>query len=259
MARRRFSKPPTLGSKSRAPNKAVAGQLSSKLQEFKDTYIFERRMLERFRNGDSPLYTPSPSLDGKSIWDTPEEKKNATSVWGSTYNKVKELKGNIDPCHYLRILFHILRGSTISIPTVAQVASPKMLELIDDFMKSRKLELRQQFVAQNQRAQSAIRINQKGAGYPLSLSVYYAIVDNRLGLSPLFQYCLATETVKQIKASGTDGDDCDKLERLAKKFEMFAVMDYTLFPDEYDEVWGTVIPVGFRANACNLIKAAIGQ
>jgi len=59
--------------------------------------------------------------------------------------------------------------------------------------------------------------------------------------------------------SGFEGEDCNRLERLAKQFELLAAMDYTLFPDDYDSVWGSVIPSNFRVVACSLLDNAIEQ
>ena len=258
MTKRRFSKPPTIGTGSRASARTARGELPHDVQKFKNTYVFERSMLQRFREGaDTSDYKPSPSLDGKSRWSTAEEKASTVSAWEKAYTKLKRAQSFTDPCKFVRILFHILRGSSIPVPTIAQVSTPNMLELIAEFLQDKGLGLREQFVMESQRAESSIRINQKGAGHPLSLAVYYAIIDTRLGLSPLFRYCLATETAKKLKVSGDESENCKRLERLAKQFELLAAMDYTLFPDDYDAVWGSAIPSDFRVVACRLLDVAI--
>ena len=179
MARRRFSKAPTIGTGSRASNKAVRGELPHDVQRFKNTYVFERSVLQRFREGaDTSSYKPSPSLDGKSRWDTAEERTSIVSAWESAHAKLRRAQDFTDPCKFVRILFYILRGSSIAIPTVAQVAAPHMLELIGEFLQDKGLSIREQFVSESQRAEASIRISQRGAGHPLSLSVYYALVDN---------------------------------------------------------------------------------
>jgi hypothetical protein len=259
MPRRRFSRPPTVGAGSRASTKPVRGQLPPLVQKFKATYVFERCMLERFRGDKDGPYRPAPSLDGKSRWDTPEEKTSIVSVWETSYRKLERAQDFVDPTKYVRILFYMLRGSAVATPTVAQVATPKILEMVGELLQDRRLDIRQQFVSESQRAQSSICINQKGAGYPLGLSVYYAIVDTRLGLSPLFSYCLAVETATRLRVSGVESENCEKLDRLAKQFELYAAMDYTLFPEDYNEVWGSVIPSNFRVAACTLLEAAVGQ
>jgi len=259
MARRRFSRPPTIGKGSRAPNRVVQGELPQEIRKFKDTYVFERQVLEQFRGVVKIKYKPSITLDGKSRWDTPEERRKPVNVWNAVYRKLERTQNFADPCRYVRIIFYILRGSAVAVPTVHQLGSPKVMEMIAEFMVKRREEIRQQFVADSQRAKSSITINQKGAGYPLGLSVYYAITDSRLGLSPLFRYCIASETIRQLEEGGSESENCERLKSLAKQFELYAAMDYTLFPDDYDQVWGSVIPSDFRVVACNLLEAVMRQ
>lgn len=258
MARRRFSRAPTVGTGSRASDRNVRGELPVEVQRFKATYVLERRVLQRFREGaDAPPYTPSPTLNGRSRWDTAEERTSSVSAWEKAYRKLERSPYPVDPCRAVRILFYILRGSSIAIPTVAQLATPNMLELVREYIQDKGWSIREQFVLESKRAESAIRINQRGAGHALGLSVYYALVDSRLGLSPLFRYCLAMETAKKLKLSGYDGEDCNRLEKVAKQSELLAAMDYTLFPDDYDVVWGSVIPSNFRVVACSLLDEAL--
>lgn len=255
MRRRRFSRPPKVGSSARAPTKAPQGELCPAELQFKQTYVFERSFLEQFRGGKK--YRPSPSYDGKSKWDTPEEKP-LQNAWAATWDKVRKKSGR-DPVAYVRILFKILRGSSIAIPTLTQLAAPKMLLLVEEYLQDRVRDVREQFVAEGQRAKIAITIGQRGAGYPMALAVYYAITDERNGLSPLFKYCLAVGTAKTCWSTDQDDPHCAKLDRLAGEWEFYAAMDYSLFPDDYDEVWGSTIPASFRVAAENLINAAVTQ
>ena len=250
---RRFSKQPA----PKASAKPVAAGfysstgMPSNVSKFKSTYVFERRMLEKFRSGKEAEYNPSPSLDGVSRWDTPEEKQKE-NAWIKEFKRL-EGKINMEPSTYVRMLFKVLRGSSIAIPTVGQLASSNMRELVASFIQDCMLELRQQFVAESQRAEASIRTYNKGAGYPVSLSVYYAILDSKTGLSPLYKYCLAKETARTY-----EGDKhAEKLLKLAKEYELLAAMDYMLYPDKYDEVWGSVIPSNFRVAACKLLDSAM--
>lgn len=255
MARRRFRRPPTVGSSARAPIKAPQGDLTADELRFKQTYVFERSFLEQFNGGKE--YRPSPSYDGKSKWDTPEEKP-MQNAWAAMYAKVLSETGK-DPSTYVRILFRVLRGSAIAIPTLKQLTSPKMLLLVEEYLQERVRDMREQFVAEGQRAKTAITIGQRGTGYPLSLAVYYAIVDDRNGLSSLFKYCLAVETAEACRKRDPDDPHCEKLDRLAARWEFYAAMDYTLFPEDYDEVWGSTIPSSFRVAAEDLIRRAVRQ
>jgi hypothetical protein len=140
MARRRFSVAPKIGTGSRASKRTIRGELPADVQKFKNTYVFERGVLQRFREGvDASGYSPSPSLDGKSRWNTAEEKTNIVSAWESAYAKLNKAQKFTDPCKFVRILFHILRGSSVSIPTVSQLSTPNMLELVGEFLQDKGL------------------------------------------------------------------------------------------------------------------------
>jgi hypothetical protein len=226
------------------------------VQVFKNTYVQERRVLERFRNGPTTTpYTPAASLDGGTSTDSPEEKprKNA---WVEAYNKIKNNQNFTDPVHYVRILFRILRGSSLAIPFVNQLATPVLLEMVNNHFVFRHRELRSEFLSESQRARTAVLLNQKGSGHPLPVAVYCAIVDPRLELSPLFKYCLAVSTSEYCKKNGINDSNCKRLEQLAKQFEFLAALDYVTFADLYDKVWGASIPESFRVAAKSLLDQA---
>jgi len=256
--RRKFGQQMRIGANARPANRKRVGELSAEVQTFKNTYVQERRLLERFRTGPTTQpYRPASSLDGKSRFNTPEE-KDGENQWEVTYDKLVKAQDNT-PTQFVRILFKVLRGSALAVPTLLQLASPSMLELVANYTTKLKYSLREEFVAESQRAKSSITISQKGVGHPLSLAVYYAIVDSRLELSALFKYCLATMTSRQIRQLGEKDSHCEKLEVLAKQFEFMAAMDYTLFPDLYDSIWGAMIPSGFRVAASSLLETANEQ
>lgn len=258
MAKRRFSRPPQVGSQSRPSKRVDPDLLSPEIQEFKNTYILERRVLERFRSGDVTPYQPAPSLDGKSKFDSPEE-RTGQNQWVLAYRKLSQVQKDVSPTRFVRLLFKILRGSSLAIPTIKQLATPGTLELVADCLRGVQIEVRAQLVSEAQRAKSAITLHQKAGSSPLALAVYYAVVDSRLELSPLFKYCLAVTTVEQIRKHNDDNSHCDKLENLAKQYEFMAVMDYTLFADLYDEVWRDAIPDGLRVAAKSFMAAAVEQ
>lgn len=72
----KFSRSPTPGLNSRASSENEATGLTTEVQLFKDTYIQERRVLDRFRKGEFAVaYQPASSLDGESKFNTLEERK----------------------------------------------------------------------------------------------------------------------------------------------------------------------------------------
>ena len=252
MSERKFSRSPLPGPTAR-PTLRRQPQM---VQVFKNTYVQERRVLERFRVGPTATpYKPSASLDGGTSIDSPEEKprKNA---WVEAYNKIKTSQNFTDPVHYVRILFRVLRGSAMSIPFVNQLATPVLLELVNKHFVSRNREIRAEFLSESQRARTAILINQKGSGHALPLAVYCAIVDPRLELSSLFKFCLAASTSEYCKKTGFNDSDCKRLDQLAKQFEFLAALDYVTFADLYDQVWGVAIPENFRVAAKSLLEQA---
>jgi hypothetical protein len=254
---RNFRRQPIPGLYSKPGQRSLRGshQLTPEIQGFKNTYILERRVLEQFRHGGVSHYTPSPNFDGLKQFNTPEEPERQ-NAWIKAYAKIQSAQ-SIAPAYYLRLLFRVLRGSALTVPTVQQLASSVWFDLVREHVNASKTELRQQYIAESQRARSAVVRLQKGAGHTLSLSVYYAIADDRLELSPLFRYCLAISTSEKIQATDKNDLHCAKLEKLGERYKFLAAMDYTLFPDLYDEAGGSVIPPGFRAAANRLLEESI--
>lgn len=251
MSERKFSQAPRPGPTARPTAKPSA----LPVEVFKNTYIQERRVLERFRHGSSVApYRPAVSLDGGAVSESPEIKprKNA---WVEAYRKIKASQNFTDPVHYVRILFRILRGTSLAIPFVNQLATPLLLEMVNKHFTNRNRELRTEFLAESQRARTAILINQKGSGHTLARAVYCAIVDPRLELSSLFKYCLAVSTSEFCRKQGIDDSNCKRLNQLAKQFEFLAALDYVTFADLYDQVWGSTIPENFRVAAKTLLEA----
>jgi len=248
----KFSRSPMPGLNSRASSENEATGLTTEIQLFKDTYIQERQVLDRFRKGEfSVAYQPASSLDGESKFNTPEERKT-TNQWQAMYKKLEQMK-QLNPIHYVRVLFYILRGSALTVPSLGQLAAPNTVELVLDFLKKAEDDVRRQFIAESQRTKTAIVILQKGNGYSLSLSIYYALIDSRLELSPLFKYCVATSTCKGLL--NTD-PHMEKLNKVAKQFEFLAAMDYTLFPQLYTAVLGELVPASFCVAAAEIVSAA---
>jgi hypothetical protein len=258
MSKRKFSRPPQIGSHARPAGRVDADSLPPEVEEFKQTYITERRLLERFRNPEATPYTPAASLDGKSMFDSPEE-RSKENQWLLAYKKLCKLQDVTAPTFFVRVLFKVLRSSSLAVPTVQQLASPGMVDLVVECVKALPVELRAQFISETQRATSAIRLHQKLGSSSFPLAVYYAIVDFRLGLSPLFKYCLAVTTVEKVQKNNDDSVHCGKLENLAKQYEFLALLDYTLFQDSYNEIWQDAIPERLRVAAKSFMATALGQ
>ena len=163
----------------------------------------------------------------------------------------------MDPKLYLRVLFKLLRRSDVPVPTVQQVGHIKYVDLVRDYIKEQQKQILSEFRSEVQRANIAVTINTKGTGYPFTLSVYYALLDNNLDLSPLFKYCLAQTTVDQLRAKRKCDSHCEKLEKLATQWELLAALDYTVSASDYDAIWGVAIPKEFKTKAFLLLERAI--
>lgn len=230
-------------------------KISQNVDTFKNIYVHERRLIERVQKGSSH-YKPSPRLDGKSRFDTPEEIV-AVNEWVKAYNALTAKIPELDPKLYLRVLFKLLRRSDIPVPTVQQVGHIKYVDLVRDYIKEQKNQILSEFRSEVQRANIAVTINEKGAGYPFTLSVYYALLDHNLDLSPLFKYCLAQTTVDHLKAKQKCDSHCEKLEKLATQWELLAALDYTVSAADYDAIWGVAIPIEFKNKAFTLLERAL--
>lgn len=141
IAKQKFSRPPQIGSQSRLSRRVDQASLPFEVQEFKDTYILERRVLERFRLGDVAPYQPASSLDGKSKFDSPEE-RTGENQWSVVYRKLSQIQKEVSPSRFVRLLFKLLRGSSLAIPTVKQLATPSALELVTAYLNSVQIEVR---------------------------------------------------------------------------------------------------------------------
>lgn len=247
----RYRKQPILGKNTRPVRRFVPGQLSAIAQELKTAYTQERRVLEHYRSGKPSSYEPSPTWEGKSTFDSPEA-RITNNKWADAHKNLKKLYPKLDPVYFVRLLFHLLRGSSTEIPTVVQLANPKFVKIIHEYLDDPEATIRQQFVSESQRAKSFILLHKKLYGYSTATAVYYALVDEALGLSPLFRYCLAMSSCEDLKATHQNDSIRKKLLKTAKRFELLAAMDYTLFPEQYESVFGPALPSKFKAVAGNI-------
>lgn len=258
----KFSETPRPSIKSRVRPASDRDGLTADVRIFKATYIHERRVLETSR-GEPRLYVPAKSLDGIAKSNSIEDKK-PKNAWIETYNKLvsqqllKELK--LKPETYVRILFQFLQGTSVATPTLQRLASSDMQVIVADGMADRKPRMQGLLFAQGGRCKSDIIVNTRGYGYSLALSVYYAILDDRLGLSSLFCYCIAKSTAADLpRNTEANCRDGERLEQLAIRLELPAAMEYTLFPDMYDEIWGDVIPEAFKRRAVELLRVELDR
>lgn len=241
-----FSRTPQVGEKSRVSGKAAKSQLSPEIEVFRSAYVFERRLLERFRDADCPLYSPAAKYDGVVIYDTPEEPV-PVNQWQQSYLKISSLPLKLSPVRYLQFLFYALRNSSLAIPTVTQLAAKSSFDLVADLSRDVELTIRAQYIGEAQRAARDLRIAGGSTNQTSARAVLSLLLDGRLEFSPLFRYCLAWHTIQRVYAkkaeqSATELKFCDRLIEHATACEFLAVHDYLLFQSIYDQIWSGVIP-----------------
>jgi hypothetical protein len=245
-----------IGASARRVSASFDSGLSEAVLHFKQTYVLERTVLDRFRDAQASAYRPSSRLDGEDYIDSPEVKK-PKNEWKRAYDKVTELKLQLTPAQFVRIVFRLLRGSSEAAPMITQLATPKWSERVSAYLKTLEITLREDFLAESQRVTSKIRFEQKVGSCSLPLAVYCALVDTRADLSALFKFCMATTTIAAVRENNENDKYCKALEDLAKNLQLLAAMEYTLFPKQYDSVWGKMIPNDFRVAAPKIVANAL--
>ncbi len=206
-------------------------------------YTLERRLQESAITGQPSTYLPAPSLDGRAA--TLEAAPRS-----STWTKIARFlaREQIGPIDYIARQFDQYRS-------VAEPLYPN--KLLGD-------EARKRYADSKATKRSELAITLRSYGSSLSnlggmseyvlwptarenrdktvegwLSVLYC----ETGLSPLFVYGVAASVTHNHPAYGEDA------EKLSRRFELPAAVEYIRFRRDYDVAWGELIPRGFRPQA----------
>lgn len=260
-----FSKQPRPSAKAKPQRVVEPRQISGSdksLDLFKKTYVMERRTLDSIRLGSgATVYYPAKSLEGGKRYNTPEEKEKPNQ-WVEAYKKLLQLAKPQSPIQHLRILFFLLRRSALDTPTVLQLASERYLDLVNEFMKFKVNKLQAAFISESNRAKSAIVFNSVNKGttvQDLLTIVYSTVLDARLELSPLFRYCLVSDALSQAesKAIVNQSSIYSKLKEYVEQIEFLAALDYTVFPEAYDYLYGKTMPSRLKELASSIVQKAM--
>lgn len=251
-----FSRAPRLNVNAR-PNsvkviKASDNVLKPGVDKFKNTYVAERRLLLFLREGSSSTYHPAKSWNGSP--GTLEDKAKP-NLWNKAYESIQQLNVTQTPEHYVRIMFRLLRGRAIPIPTLAQLTSTVYFELVCDYLKDLEWNLRTEYISALKRTTTNISLNIKNKD-DSATAVMRAVFDDRLQLSPFFKYCLLHNTVETTTVTE---EQKVKLLELAARFEELAALEYTVFPQLYDSIWVQVIPPEFKKTAAEQVAKIMQQ
>jgi len=241
-----FSADPKLSINSRnIPARANTAIPQTDIALFKNIYVAERRFLTQLQHGDKASYHPAKSLDGTE--ETLEDKAKPNE-WIKAYNNISALKITTTPVHYVRILFRLLRVSSLAIPTVAQLTSTANLELVREHLDNLSAFIQIEYLAAIRRTKLSVSVNAKTE--EIHNAVLRSVLDERLQLTPLFKYCLLHDTSTN---SNLIEADRKKLEEVRDRFEEVAALEYTVFPATYDSVWGKAIPTHFKNKATDIV------
>jgi hypothetical protein len=262
-----FSKPPRPTSKSKpAPSlgQEHLAPADKSVALFKSFYVVERRVLDAVRLGNVETpYNPSKKLDGGKLYDTPEEKVKRNE-WATAYEKLIAAAKPTPPVQYLRVLFFLLRGTSVATPTVVQLASKNNLEMVSDFLKLKYSNLQSRFISESSRARTAIVYssgNKPDSVQELLPAVYSTVLDTRLELSALFRYCLAADILDKVTnvapAIVNQNIVFSRLKDYSEKIAFLAAWDYTVFPEIYDRVYGKTLPDSFKKLASTMVQDAV--
>lgn len=243
----------------RPTESARLADLTPDIRRFRAAYVMERRIVEQIRDPHAPLYYPSGSLSGRPRFRS-LERKTPTDKWALTYAKLCQAQ-NLVPWQYVRVLFSALRYTDMPVPQVVQLASDKYLSLFISHLHTIEETLEVRTRSEYQRANMKISLLKNGGGHSFEKAVYYALVDRDLGLSPVFKYALATAAAACSRLQAPLGPEqtkvVEKLEQLGRDSERLAALDYAVFPELYDRIWGTRLPDRLRLRAPEILAAEL--
>jgi len=231
------------------------------VKRFRAAYVLERRILEQMRYGAStPVYHPSKTLSGVARYQS-IERKPPEDKWLSTYVKLRQVQPLV-PWQYVRVLFSAIRFTDAPVPQLAQLASEANRDLVITHLTNIDVTLQTQTTAEYQRANLKIlHLQRGGSGHSFARAVYYALVDTNLGLSPIFRYSMSAASLAAIRIRGgsetAEPRVLENLERIGRAAEYHAALDYAVFPDLFDRIWGSRIPDRLRLVAPGILAEAL--
>jgi hypothetical protein len=206
-------------------------------------YSLERRLLESMLTGQPSTYTPSPSLGGRV---GTLEAKPVPSTWSKLARFLIEVR--IRPTDYITRQFDQYRS--LSDPLYPnKLLGDEAWKRYTDSKTTKQDDLRVRLRSFT----SALRGQGGSSAYvtwPKTREGRDAAVEGCLSvlycdesISPLFAYCVAANVAQNYPAYADDA------EKLLRRSELPAAIEYLRFRADYDAVWATLIPAGFRPRA----------
>lgn len=228
-------------------------RMSAEARAVKIAYTVYRNVYQQQMEPGTADYVPAQSLSGAAKGLSIED-KIPSNTWVDLVDKYAcmSMPRDLSVDKYVCLLFWLLRGRGIAIPTPRQLFSESYVGLVMEFWKDKEKLISLDFTSQVKRLQNDIIIGTNGEGISYVHSVYRTIVDKSKSYTALFRYAVARGTISSVSSSALRVGDTKYIElidKLARKYQILASLEYTLFPDLIEKVWGKVLPTNFRADA----------
>ena len=238
-------------------------KLSQEATELRRLYTAFRNVLQMQLDASAPVYMPKKSLSGDASGLSIEDRV-PTNVWQKVCDEYKriEMHSDLPLGTYVRVLFWLLQCRSYNIPPPGQILSSTYLELVYYFWKSRESTVSKEFMSFSKKLSTDLTVMMAGFGYSQVESVYKILVDRTNGFTPLFRYTVARNTIGSISSAQLRPGDTkyvELIDREAKRHQILASLEYTLFPSLFDKVWGDIIPKGFADDACCTTRQVINR
>ena len=218
-------------------------------EQLRDVYAIERRWLETQRTGRTSHFKPSRKWEGVSCdsrnrelsEDYPEAPK-PKNVWQIQLAKIRAAGHH--PLSYVHRLFSVLgsaRGLG-NLPTPQELTTQRSMDQAGALGTDRILsDVRQSLFCQLSLFQTARILNESERHMGGEESSLVALVDASIFLRPLFRYCLLCRL------------NTNQSLAIAEGYDESARAEYSYARDEYDRVWGDLIPDRIRLSGSQVV------
>jgi len=139
------------------------------------------------------------------------------------------LDRQIEPLPYMQCIFRKWRSPTP--PQVNHLMSAQALGLYEDEMRRVPDELQRKLEMCDRLLRQRFSLNTLHHHMDEEQAAIRALLDIRIELSPLFRYCMAY---------------AGNYAKIAAQFQNAALLEYTPLRDQYDQIWGDLIPKVLR-------------
>ena len=204
----------------------------------RDVYIAERQAYETSVRGKTAKYRPGPKWDGGVTSSGARTKP----IWPKIAKFM--LQHNLDPQRCIQYRFMQQSQGLLRPVLPNQIALRKYLEDYRNMTEELRRGLRTTFDTEKAFCRGRLIVLQSSGDMSLAEALDTVLLNEEYPLSPLFRYTLARETRRKT---------------VSRRYRRQALAQYLRFPDDYDEIWGDVIPELFRVSARAVVSNIVGQ